>query len=213
MIIALVNQKGGCAKSVTSVHLAYWLREQEYSVRLIDADAQQTSSIWCEALDEPIDAIALSNPDDVLEQLPILKKDVDYLIVDGPAGLSEITRSILLRTDFALVPCQPTGVDLRSAADALRLIAQAQSVRGGPPQAAVFLSRAVKGTRLLNEARELLEERQVDVLDSIIYQRQAVADTFGQDAVIWQLSGKGAKDSGKEFAALFDEVMGEIAHG
>ncbi|MEG5049755.1 MULTISPECIES: hypothetical protein [unclassified Microcoleus] len=38
----------------------------------------------------------------------------------------------------------------------MRLIKQAQSVRQGPPQAVMFLSRAVKGTKLKTEAMELL---------------------------------------------------------
>ncbi|MHC5614248.1 MAG: P-loop NTPase family protein [Nostoc sp.] len=74
----------------------------------------------------------------------------------GQAGLSEPSRAILFRADLAVVPCQPTGLDLQSASDAVRLIRQAQSVRGGAPQAAIFISRAVKGTKLLGEAIALL---------------------------------------------------------
>jgi chromosome partitioning protein len=51
---------------------------------------------------------------------------------------------------------QPSGIDVQSAADAVKLIKQAQSVRQGPPQAVMFLGRAVKGTKLKTEAMELL---------------------------------------------------------
>ena len=61
-----------------------------------------------------------------------------------------------MRADLAVTPVQPSGIDVQSAADAVRLIKQAQSVRQGPPQAVMFLSRAVKGTKLKTEARELL---------------------------------------------------------
>ena len=61
-------------------------------------------------------------------------------------------RAILFRADLAVIPCQPSGVDLRSAADAVKLVKQALSVRNGPPEALVFLSRAVKGTKLKDEA-------------------------------------------------------------
>jgi hypothetical protein len=40
------------------------------------------------------------------------------------------------------------------ATEAVRLIKQAQSVRQGPPHALMFLSRAVKGTKLKTEAME-----------------------------------------------------------
>ena len=213
MIIALVNQKGGCAKSTTAVHLAYWLRKQGSTVRLVDSDAQRSSSKWAAALDQPIDAIALDSPDDALEKLPQLAADVDYLIIDGPAGLSEVTRAALFRTDFALVPTQPTGLDLASASDAIRLIAQAQSVRNGPPGAGVFLSRATKGTRLLTEARSLLERSKVPVFDAVVHQRQTIADCFGQRSVLWEMNGRASKESAYEFEKLFNEVMEAIEHG
>ncbi len=75
--------------------------------------------------------------------------------MDVPAGLSEATRAILMRADLAVVSVQPSGIDVQSAADAVRLIKQAQSVTQGPPQAVMFLSRSVKGTKLKTEAMEL----------------------------------------------------------
>jgi len=46
-------------------------------------------------------------------------------------------------------------IDVQSAADAVRLIKQAQSVRQGLPKALMFLGRAVNGTKLKTEAMEL----------------------------------------------------------
>lgn len=209
-VIALVNQKGGCAKSTTAVHFAYWLTQKKHKVSLVDADAQRSSSIWLQSLETPIPSSVIQSPDDLLEQIPLKAHQCDYLIVDGPAGLTEATRAILFRTDLAIVPCQPTGVDLRSASDAVRLIRQAQSVRNGPPTAAVFLSRAVKGTKLLDEAIALLAKTEVPILKSVIHQKQAIADTFGQGATVWELSGRPAAESAKEFERLFKEIMGML---
>jgi len=206
-LIALVNQKGGCMKSTTSVHLVRWLESQGRKVALVDADAQRSSSIWLESMDSPTAVHVLQSPDDLLEQLPEISSQHDYTIVDGPAGLSESTRAILFRADLAVVPCQPTGVDLRSAADAIKLVRQAQSVRNGPPSASVFLARAVKGTRLKDEALALLQQTQVPILRTVVHQKQVVADTFGQQATVWDLPGRAASDSACEFEQLFNEVM------
>lgn len=209
-VIGFVNQKGGCAKSRTAVHFAYWLTQKKNQVLLVDADAQRSSSIWLQSLEAPILSEVIQSPDDLLEQIPLMQSQCDYLIVDGPAGLSEATRAILFRTDLAIVPCQPTGVDLRSASDAVRLIKQAQSVRNGPPTAAVFLSRAVKGTKLLDEAMALLAKTEVPILKSVIHQKQALADTFGQGATVWELPGRPAAESASEFDRLFKEIMGML---
>jgi chromosome partitioning protein len=207
-IVSFVNQKGGCAKSTSSVHFAYWLIRQKKQVLLVDADAQRSSSIWIDMMATPIPFEILKSPDELLERLPVLANHHPFVVVDGPAALDEVTRAVLFRSDLAIVPCQPTGVDLRSASDAVRLIRQAQSVRSGPPKAALFLSRAVKGTRLLDEAIGLLQKTEVPILKTVIHQRQAVADTFGQGATVWDMSGKPAADSAKEFDKLFKEVMG-----
>jgi len=177
---------------------------------VVDADAQRSSSIWLDAMEPKIPFQVIQSPDDLLEKLPGLGAECEYLVVDGPAGLSESTRAILFRTDLAVVPSQPTGVDLRSASDAIRLIRQAQSVRSGPPVAAVFISRAVKGTKLKDEAIALLSKTGVPILKTVIHQKQVIADSFGQGAVVWELPGAAAAESGKEYDALFQEVLGLV---
>jgi len=211
-VIALVNQKGGCSKSTSAVHLASWLSRKGHKVHLLDADAQRSSSIWLTSMEEnTISTTVLQSPDELLEQIPSLAAQCDHLIVDGPAGLSEASRAILFRADLAVVPCQPTGLDLQSAGDAIRLIKQAQSVRGGAPQAAIFVSRAVKGTKLLGEAIALLSKsKEATVLKTVIHQKQVIADTFGQAATIWDLSGRPAAESAREYERLFKEIMGML---
>lgn len=208
-VIALINQKGGCGKSTTAVHFTYWLAtKKKKDVLLVDADAQQSSSQWFESMESPIPYKVLQTPDDLLERIPELAEQSDPLIVDGPASLAEATRAILLRADLAVVPVQPTGVDLRSASDAVRLIKQAQSVRGGSPAAAVFLSRAVKGTKLKDEAIALLSKTpEVTLLKTVIHQKQAIADTSGQSATVWDLPSRPAKESAREYEQLFKEIL------
>ena len=208
-IIALINQKGGCGKSTTAVHFTYWLAtKKKKKVLLVDADAQQSSSLWLSGMELQIPYKVVQTPDDLLEQIPELAGSCDQLIVDGPASLAEATRAILFRADVAIVPVQPTGVDLRSASDAVRLVKQAQSVRGGPPAAAVFLSRAVKGTKLKDEAIALLSKTPgVTMLKTVIHQKQAIADTSGQSATVWDLPSRPATESAREYERLFKEIL------
>ncbi|MCU0526464.1 MAG: AAA family ATPase [Elainella sp. Prado103] len=206
-IVAFVNQKGGCAKSTTAVHFSYWLFHKQRNVLLVDADAQRSSSIWLESLEVPIPCQVVQSASVLLTELPKLAEQHDAVIVDGPAGLSDATKAIVQCADLAVIPCQPSGVDLRSAADAIRLIQQAQVIRGGAPMAAVFLSRAVKGTRLKDEAIGHLASLGVPILKTVIHQRQAVADTFGQAATAWELLGKAAVEAADEFEQLFREIM------
>lgn len=209
MIVGSLNQKGGAGKSTTAVHLAHWLSKQGKQVHLVDLDPQGTSSFWLQASDLDIPHTFLAADSDVvLEQLPAIANDHDVVVVDGPAGLSDATRAVLLLADLALIPVQPSGADVRSAVDAVRLVHQARRIRGGQPDAKLFISRATKGTKLLTEARSVLSMLDdITLLNNIISQRQIVADAFGQATSVLNATTGPGLESGNEFNQLFKEVF------
>lgn len=211
-ILGVVNQKGGCAKSTTSIHLAYWLQTQGHSVTVVDADAQRSSSLWLRGLlDTQIPYEVIQSPKALIKTVPEVAANVAYCIVDGPAGLSQATQAILVHADLAVIPCQPTGVDLRSAADAIKLVRKIHNARQGLPQAKVLLSRAVKGTRLKDEAIAILKKANVPTFRTVIHQRQVVADTFGQGATVFDLAGASALAASAEFEQLGREVIATLS--
>lgn len=208
-VIGFLNQKGGCGKSTTSVHFAHWLgTQQQKQVCLVDADGQGSSSRWIASLSQPIPYQVIATADDLLEQIPVLADEYAYLVVDGPANLSDSTRAILLSVHLAVLPCQPTGLDLQSVVESVRLIRQARLVRQGPPHAAAFLSRAIKGTKLKLETFSALSKvPDMTLLKTIVHQRQAIADAFGQSVTVWEMSSGSAPDAAKEYEQLFSEVV------
>lgn len=210
-IVSFVNQKGGCAKSTTTVHFAVWLStKQKKKVLLIDADAQRSSSTWIESMKTNIKTEVIQSAEVLFKEIPEIANSgkYDFVVIDGPAGLSEATRSIVLHTDVAIIPCQPSGVDIVSAGDALQVIKTFQAVRNGDPRAGIFLSRAIKGTRLKNEATALLSKAPgITMLKTVIHQRQVVADTFGQSQTVWGMKGATAVDAAAEYQKLFNEIL------
>ena len=52
-----------------------------------------------------------------------------------------------------------------------------------------------------------LENMGVPILNTAIHQRQAIADTFGQSATVWELLGKASVEAAEEFDLLFREIM------
>ncbi len=211
MIVAFVNQKGGCGKSTTAVHFAYWLHQQGKRVVVVDADAQQSASRWLSALSVQIPCQVIQDPDQVMDKLPSLDSQHDFVVVDGAGGISELTRCILLRCHLAVLPVQPTGLDLDSSSAALKIVAQAQSVRAGLPKACVLISRADAKTVLFREARDLFQGEEFksvadyQLLNTHISQRQVIADCFVQDSVIWQM--KRANAAAAEFNSLCEEIL------
>ena len=204
MIVSFTNQKGGVGKSTAAVHMTYWLN-QRGSALLVDSDAQQSSSTWLKNLNLPYQII--SDPEELFETLPALVQQYSAIVIDGPGSLSEVTKAILARSDLALVPCQPSGLDLHSSSKILRFIRHAQELRGGMPKAAMFLSCATKGTVLLQESREVLKGNPFPLLSTTIYQRQCLADAPGQEKTVFQMSGAAAKEAAKDYESLFKESL------
>src|SRR5271156_4026298 len=153
MIITIANSKGGVGKSTLAVHLAAWLHEQGKRVTLADCDTQQSSSEWIREAVPEVKAIRLDNPDVILNDLPLLNADTDYVIADGPGSQTETSRALLLRADLAIVPCKASMLEIRALAKATDVLRQAQDIRAGKPSAVIVLSMIGKNYRLTQDMK------------------------------------------------------------
>ncbi len=210
MIVAVANQKGGVGKSTVAVHLAVWLSEKGGKVALVDSDVQGSSSVWLKEAAPSVPLFRLQTPDDVLEQLPKMRGEFDYIVVDGPAGLSEVTRAVLFVTDLTLLPCGPSVLDLRAANDAIRVLKQVQSIRQGPPRAVLVPNKVQVAYRLSQEMIEAAQTLGIPAAAPLKL-RQAYADAAGQGSVVWRMKTKSASDAAGEIQNLFEEVLKDEA--
>jgi chromosome partitioning protein len=206
MLIAFTNLKGGVGKSTLAVHLASWFASQGKQVALIDADTQHSSSIWTQEAEPQIRVFPLHDPDEILEQAPKLVEQFDVVIADGPAGMAELSRAILLRADLALVLCGPGILDLRASNAAVRVIKQAQSIRNGLPQALFVPNKIQVNTLLSNDLMSTAAEIGIPVVQTPVRLRQVYADAPTQGTTIFRM-GNRARDAIKELSELFTEVM------
>jgi chromosome partitioning protein len=209
MIIALTNSKGGVGKSTLAVHLAVWWQEQNTKVALVDADAQSSSSVWLHEAAPDLPVLRLQTADDILDGVPKLQTQFEHLIIDGPAGLSEVTRAILLVADLALLPCGPSTLDLRAVNEAIRVVKQAQAIRHGPPHAMLVPNKLQVQYRLSRELVETLSALDIPATQGLRL-RQAYADAAGQGTVVWRL-GSSRENAGNEIRELFYGMFGQAA--
>src|SRR5437870_10275841 len=101
MFLAMVNAKGGVGKSTLAVHLAVWLDERGQRVMLVDCDLQRSSSQWMAEAAPEVRVEVLLSEDELIERAPVFQQEVDIVVADGPAGLKELTRALLLVCDTA----------------------------------------------------------------------------------------------------------------
>jgi chromosome partitioning protein len=208
MIIVIANSKGGVGKSTIAVHLAAWLHEQGHTVTLADCDTQQSSSEWIKEAVPDVKTVRLADPDEILDRLPALGEQSDFVVADGPGSNTETSRALLLRADRAIVPCKASMLEVRALAQATNVLRQAQDIRGGMPQAVIVLSMVGKTYRLTQDMKDAAEALELPVAKTSLTLKQIYADAPGQGAVVWQLGSRG-KEAATEVQALFREILPE----
>jgi chromosome partitioning protein len=212
MIIVIANSKGGVGKSTVAVHLAAWLHEQGHSVILADCDSQQSSSEWIREAAPQVRAVRLDKPNDILNELPILNQDADFVVADGPGSQTETSRALLLRADLAIVPCKASMLEVRALAKATEVLRQAQDIRAGQPKAVIVLSMVGKNYRLTKDMKEAAAALHLPMASTPLILRQIFADAPGQGAVVAKL-GSRAREAAQEVDKLFSEILPETQAG
>lgn len=210
MIITVANSKGGVGKSTLAVHLAVWLYEQGHSVILADCDTQQSSSEWIKEAIPELKTVCLHNPNEILNELPILSQEADYVIADGPGSNTETSRALLLRANLAIVPCKASMLEVRALAKATEVLRQAQEIRGGVPKAVIVLSMVGRNYRLTKDMKDAAAALNLPLATTAMILRQVYADAPGQGNVVWRLTTR-TNDAAIEIRRLFAEIMPEAA--
>jgi chromosome partitioning protein len=152
-IIAFIQQKGGVGKSTMAAHVTGELA-QKHSVVVFDLDPQRSMAEWAQAgqgvLRDLVRAIDIDHlkPAAFKKLVDAAQEQVDYVILDCPPALPDAGQLAALLADVAVVPVQPSPVDIRAAKPAYDLLIEAQKARGGKgkPTIAFVPSRVIQGT-------------------------------------------------------------------
>jgi chromosome partitioning protein len=153
-----------------------------------------------------VKTVRLADPDEILDRLPTLGQQTDFVVADGPGSNTETSRALLLRADLALVPCKASMLEVRALAQATNVLRQAQDIRGGQPNALIVLSMVGKNYRLTQDMKAAAEALELPLAKTALTLRQIYADAPGQGAVVWQFGARG-REAADEVTALFREVL------
>ncbi len=210
MIITVTNMKGGVGKSTVAVHLCWWLSQRGYRVTLADCDMQESSSEWVQEACPSVKSVRFTNPNDIMNKLPELLEDADFVIADGPDSQTETSRALLLRSHLAIVPCKASMLEIRALSRATEVLRQAQDVRAhNLPRAVIVLSMVGKNYRLTNDMKEAAASLNLPMAKTPLILRQVYADAPGQGAVVAKFGARG-REATAEIERLFAEVLPEV---
>jgi chromosome partitioning protein len=113
MIVTAGGEKGGVGKTTLACHLAFMLRMQGRDPLLIDADPQQTASIYCAARDqsqmEPRIKSVQKTGRSLAHEIRDLAQTYTDLVIDTGGRDSVELRLATLVSELLVIPINPTA--------------------------------------------------------------------------------------------------------
>lgn len=202
-IIAFSNQKGGVGKTTLAINVAACLAARNYTVLLLDADPQGSALDWAaiQADEGPFPVIGLPRPT-IHKEIGRIGRHYDYVIIDGPPRVNDISRSIMMASNKIFIPVQPSPYDIWAANDTTNLIEEAQIVRP-ELKAAFIINRKIKRTLLGAEVLGALNEYPYPTLATEIHNRVIYPTTAADGLTVFDKTHREARN---EIIELTNEI-------
>lgn len=204
-VVALVGNKGGVGKTTLCVNLATALDRKGPSV-ILDADPQHSSLHWRAIADGDSAVRVMDAVDDVSAAVRRAAQDYAYVVIDCPPSLQGTqTREALVQSDIALVPIQPSPIDLWASVNIEHEIAVA---REGNPGLRAFLviNQLEPHTRLSKLMRQALAELSMPAARTAIQRRVVYRSSVLEGRTVLQLGRRG-EAAAQEIGQLIEEVV------
>lgn len=212
-IITCFNQKGGCAKTTTTVQLAGTLGLRGLKVHIVDMDPQNTAALWCLAADQvPFPAKSISFAplkENFIDKLDPLIKNFDVIFVDCPPALGSLVPwASLLVSDLAIIPVVPVMDNIWASKQAEELVEAAQ--KENPALQAAYLLSMVRRGKVFEQCRVVLQEKaRLPILKTQIAMRNAYPESQVFGCVVSTLDGKSqASEEAESLAAEVANILG-----
>ena len=204
--IGVIQVKGGAGRSTVATNLAGELSKVGRTV-LIDGDMPQgTAASWFAMRQSAGKAAGLTadTAGDHRELVAKVKQHAgaDFIVLDGPPRIAEMTRAILMLSDLCLLPVGASVAEIWATTDVLAIIEEARKVR--PVDARMIWTRHRPNTNL---ARELSEQAGAELglrpMHSALCLRVAYPEALGAGLTVAETGDANAR---AEVGALVAEV-------
>ena len=142
-VVAFLHQKGGTGKSTLAIAAALALAQAGRRVLLLDADYQGTGSEWGNRFAHRFGLETRSQVQPIVHlEVERFRAAFEWVLIDGPPSLSEMTESILRASDLVIVPIRPSLPDVWALPWLAAIVRKLQREGGRPAVRVVFNQHA-----------------------------------------------------------------------
>jgi chromosome partitioning protein len=199
--IALIAQKGGVGKTTIAVNLAV---ATGLRTAIFDLDQQESAVIWSDRRKNEEPHVEFLTERRLSEALKAaVQENFDLSIIDTPPAAGPQAYTAAQAADLVLIPCRPSLIDL----DAIRRTAQLIK-SAGVPAFVLFNAAPHSATRLLDDARAIVEDAGLTVAPIVLRERSAYRAAWpaGKTVTETEPGGKAAT----EISQLKDWVLAQL---
>lgn len=204
--IAITNQKGGTGKTTLALNLAAGLHQRDRTL-VLDTDPQRSISQWA-GMNEAGDLPEVQHVQDNADLAQFLKgsRKHRYVVLDCPPTLQTTTVGDVLRNvDIALIPIQPSPVDLWASIDIADEVKRA-TAENPRLRAFVVLNQLDARNSLSRSMHEALAEFDFPTLQTGIARRAAYRNAAMEGTSVYGLGPRG-KAAVCEIEAIIKELL------
>jgi chromosome partitioning protein len=199
--IALVQQKGGAAKTTLCVHLAVAAEQNGRKTAIIDIDPQASASgVWGSARGKCAPPVACVLAAELREALEAAEVDgYEIAFIDTPPHTAPAIEVVARNIDLALVPLQPSILDVAATQDTLGLL-RANRV----PAVAIMTRVAARPDEETLETERALTALGLPLLRTRIVERKVYRRALTQGQAVGEFEP--ASKAAQEIRILWEEI-------
>lgn len=173
MIISILNQKGGVAKTTLAVNLTRSFTKKGKKTLLVDCDTQGSALDWhVQSNGELIDLACL--PLETLEKdIKMFLDTYEYIFIDGMSRVSPTTICALRCSDIILIPVTPCHYDIKATQDIVRLAKDRINIMNGRVKSALIITRIETSSNYHKELEPQFLELDLPIFKSMTHERMS----------------------------------------
>lgn len=208
IIVGIIQVKGGTGKSTLVTNLAGMMAIKK-KVALIDADMPQaTSASWASIRQqENITTVTATNHLQLISEIERFNESHDFIIIDAPPRIAEITKAILMLSHLCLVPLGASAAEIWATTDLLEITNAAKAHKSNIDVRIVW-NRFRASTRSATElSKAAHKELKLKEFKSKIGYRVAYSEALARGMTAIEWPDKEARKELKAFGREMEHIL------